>query len=191
MVDESNAFNNLNRQLALANIASLCPAFSRVLINTYRNDAKLFVGGGETILSREGTTQGDPLAMAMYALALVPMITRLSNVVKQVWYADDVAAAGHLADLRTWWDMLCDIGPQFGYFVNSSKTFLIVKGIHLPLARSIFGDTGVQFTTERNITAQLMAEVCPNVSTKPLFNQLLMNVFFTALQIVKVVLALM
>ena len=84
MVDASNAFNNLNHQLALANISSLCPAFSRVLINTYRNDAKLFVGG-ETILSREGTTQGDPLAMAMYALALVPMITRLSNVVKQVW----------------------------------------------------------------------------------------------------------
>ena len=83
LVDASNAFNNLNRQLALANIASLCPAFSRVLINTYHNDAKLFVGG-ETILSQEGTTQGDPLAMAMYALALIPMITLLSNVVKQV-----------------------------------------------------------------------------------------------------------
>ena len=76
LVDASNAFNNLNRQLALANIASICPAFSRILINTYRNNAKLFVGG-ETILSQEGTTQGDPLAMAMYALALVPMITRL------------------------------------------------------------------------------------------------------------------
>ena len=86
--------------------------------------------------------------MGMYALALVPMITHLSNVVKQVWYTDDAAAAGHLADLRTWWDMLCDIGPQFGYFVNSSKKVLIVKEIHLPLARSIFGDTGIQFTTE-------------------------------------------
>ena len=147
LVDASNAFNNLNRQLALANIASICPAFSRILINTYRNNAKLFVGG-ETILSQEGTTQGDPLAMAMYALALVPMITRLGNVVKQVWYADDAAAAGHLADLRTWWDMLCDIGPHFGYFVNSSKTFLIVKEAHLPLARDIFGDTGVQLTAE-------------------------------------------
>ena len=86
--------------------------------------------------------------MAMYALALVPMITRLSNVVKQVWYADDAAAAGHLTGLRSWWDMLCDIGPQFGYFVNSSKTFLIVKEMHLPMARAIFKDTGIQFTTE-------------------------------------------
>ena len=147
LVDASNAFNNLNRQLALANISTLCPVFSRILINTYRSDAKLFVGG-ETILSQEGTTEGDPLAMAMYALALVPMIAKLSNVVKQIWYADDAVAAGLLTDLRTWWDMLCDIGPQFGYFVNSSKTFLIVKETHLPMAHAIFENTGIQITTQ-------------------------------------------
>ena len=116
---------------------------SNIVINTYRTDAKLFVGG-ETILSREGTTQGDPLAMAMYALALVSMI----NHIKQVWYADDAAAAGLLTNLRSWWDMLCDIGPQYGYFVNSSKTFLIVKEEHVVQAHSIFTDTGIQITTE-------------------------------------------
>ena len=147
LVGASNAFNNLNRQLALTSISTLCPVFSRVLINTYRSDAKLFVGG-ETILSQEGTNQGDPLAMAMYALALVPMIAKLSNVVKQIWYADDAAAAGLLTDLCTWWDMLCDIGPQFGYFVNSSKTFLIVKETHLPMANAIFENTGIQVTTQ-------------------------------------------
>ena len=72
--------------------------FSQILINTYQNDAKLFVGG-ETILSLEGTIQGDPLAMAMYALALVP---GFDNTVKQIWYADDAAAAGLLTDLCTW-----------------------------------------------------------------------------------------
>ena len=50
------------------------------------------------------------------------MIAKFGNIVKQVWYANDAAAAGLLTDLRTWWDMLCDIGPHFGYF-NSSKTF--------------------------------------------------------------------
>ena len=113
----------------------------------YRNHANLFVGG-ETILSQEGTTQGDPLVMAMYALALIPMITQLSNVVRQVWYADDAAAAGHLAALRTCWDMLHDLSPRFGYFVNSSKTFLIVKKERLLMAHDIFGDTGIQLTTE-------------------------------------------
>ena len=71
------------------------------------------------------------------------MITQLSNVVKQVWYADDAVAAGHLTDLRTWWDMLCDIGPQFGYFVDSSKTFLIVKETHLPIGHAMFEDTRI------------------------------------------------
>ena len=114
--------------------------------------------GGESILSQERTTQGDPLAMAMYALALVPMITRLSNVVKQVWYTDDAAAVGHLTDVCTWWDILCDISPQFDHFINSSKTFLIMKEIHLLMACSIFEDTGIQFTTEgRCICVLLLA----------------------------------
>ena len=65
------------------------------------------------------------------------------------WYADDAAAAGLLTDLRTWWDMLCDIGPQFGYFVNSSKSFLIVKKeTHLPMVNAIFENTGIQVTTQ-------------------------------------------
>ena len=42
----------------------------------------------------------------MYALALVPMIAKFSNVVKHIWYADDATAAGLLTDLRMWWDML-------------------------------------------------------------------------------------
>ena len=69
-------------------------------------------------------TQGDPLAMAMYALALVPMITYLSDIVKQVWYADDAAAAGHLIDLRTWWDNL-------QYVISVLN--LVILSIHLRL----------------------------------------------------------
>ena len=61
LVDASNAFNNLNRQTALQNIHLICPSIAKALINTYRIDTQLFAGG-ETLLSMEGTTQGDPLA---------------------------------------------------------------------------------------------------------------------------------
>ena len=71
LVDATNVFNNLNSKVVLLNIAVMCPMIARVLINCYRGDAPLFVGG-VILLSTEGTTQGDPLAMAMFALASVP-----------------------------------------------------------------------------------------------------------------------
>ena len=148
LVDASNAFNSLNRQAALFNIQHLCPSFSTVLLNTYRSNVNLYIGG-ETLLSEEGTTQGDPLAMPMYALGVVPLINALSDdSIKQVWYADDASACGRLMDVRRWWDRLVSIGPHFGYFPNPSKTCLIVKGSFYDSAVSIFQDSGVCISIE-------------------------------------------
>ena len=76
LVDAANAFNNLNRSVALRNIHSMCPPLAKILTNCYRNSSMMFVQG-ETLLSCEGTTQGDPLAMAMFALASVPLIKKI------------------------------------------------------------------------------------------------------------------
>ena len=78
LVDAKNAFNNLNRRAALLNIQYLCPAIAPVLINCYHNAISLSVGG-EVFLSKEGTTQGDPLAMTMFALATMPLIDKGST----------------------------------------------------------------------------------------------------------------
>ena len=78
LVDASNAFNSLNREVALRNVKNVCPSLATILINTYRSKSELFING-ETILSREGTTQGDPLAMAMYAISTIPLIHCLSK----------------------------------------------------------------------------------------------------------------
>ena len=64
LVDASNAFNQLNRAAALHNIGILCPELATILRNTYKEESRLFVGG-EELISAEGTTQGDPLAMSM------------------------------------------------------------------------------------------------------------------------------
>ena len=79
LVDATNAFNTINRQAALHNIGVICPAISTVLNNTYQTPVKLFVTGGGVVESSEGITQGDPLAMAMYALAVTPLIQRLRS----------------------------------------------------------------------------------------------------------------
>ena len=78
LVDAANAFNNLNRQVALNNMQYLCPNFATVLINTYRNPARLFITGGGKILSREGNTQGDSLAMQKYGISTRPFIEKLN-----------------------------------------------------------------------------------------------------------------
>lgn len=125
-MDASNAFNSLNRNVALHNIRHTSPAISTILINTYRAPTELFIDG-EVLLSQEGTTQGDPLAMPMYAVATIPLIESLPESVKQVWYADDASSLGHVHQLRAWWDELTRLGPSYGYFPNSSKTWLVTK----------------------------------------------------------------
>ena len=107
----------------------------------------LFIDG-ETLLSREGTTQGDPLAMAMYAIATVPLIERLQQHVTQVWFADDATAGGKLLDLRNWWDQLVECCQDYGYSANASKTWLVVKPEYLDQAKEIFAESGVQITAE-------------------------------------------
>ena len=124
LVDASNAFNSLNRLVALHNIRRLCPPLATILINTYRAPTELFVGG-DVILSQEGTTQGVPLAMHMYALAAIPLIKKLEGNSKQVWFADDAAVVGKITDLRERWDRLDVFGPGYGYFPNASKTWLV------------------------------------------------------------------
>ena len=110
----------------------------------------LFVDG-HTLYSQEGTTQGDPLAMPMYALAILPLIHRLcdhSQQTSQLWYADDATAFGSLSHLKEWWDNLVSCGPSYGYHPNASKTWLVTKETHQQEATTLFHGTGVQITTE-------------------------------------------
>ena len=122
-----HAFNSLNKLLSVLNIHQLCPSLATILTNTYRENASLFIDG-DTLFSLEGTTQGDPLAMAMYAVATVPLIGKLQSAnTKQVWYADDATAGGTLLNRKAWRTMLSS-GPPYGYFVNPGKTWpLTVK----------------------------------------------------------------
>ena len=79
LVDASNAFNAFNRAAAFHNIPRCCPSMAQIFKNTYTRHSRLFVSGGSEILSKEGTCQGDPLAMAIYAVAITPLIQRLEK----------------------------------------------------------------------------------------------------------------
>ena len=155
LVDASNAFNSLNRKLFLHNVKVICPVIATFVINCYTSDSRLFITGGGEIKSREGTTQGDPVAMAIYAIAIIPLLLILIEYsekeclsTKSAAYADDITAAGKLISLRRWWDKLCEIGPKFGYLPNPGKTWIITKEDLIPYATKIFEGTGIKMTSE-------------------------------------------
>ena len=152
LIDAYNASNSLNRAAALHNISVLCPSIATNAINTHRRHARLFVMGGKELLSAEGTTQGDPIAMSLYAVSLQPLIAQLqsSSSAEQCWFADDATESGTLENVMRWWNELSSSGPALGYFPNAKKCWLITKPEKEEEARAVFGATAINITTERH-----------------------------------------
>ena len=154
LVDAANAFNCVNRQVFLHNICIICPPIATYVRNCYTLPSRLFIIGGSEIPS-EGTTQGDPTAMSIYALAIIPLVlmimeimsTSPDNISKMVAYADDFTAGGTVKDLKYWWETLCEVGLKFGYYPEVSKTWLIVKNDFYDIANTTFSSTKVNVTS--------------------------------------------
>ena len=162
LIDATNAFNQMNRAVAMHNIMALC------IINTYRSPSRLFISGGGEIFSQESTTQGDLLAMPWYAINTNRMISSLRASipqVKQVWLVDDSAGGGSIESLYQWYKSLCEEGKNFGYIVNGAKSCLIVKNSELAeSAKKLFGD-------EVNITLEGRRHLGVVIGSKEFKNQ--------------------
>ena len=105
---------------------------SRFTFNCYRHQIRLVCrqpgGEPEIILSQEGVTQGDPLAMVLYGIALLPLAEALRMEfpdVLQPWYVDDAAMQGPPARVAACFKLLCKLGPKFGYYPEPEKSFAI------------------------------------------------------------------
>ena len=150
-VDADNAFNTLNRSLLLHNIEKICPLLTVVLLNTYRKESFLPTSK-ELLFSREGLTQGDNLAMAAFGANTLPLIRRLKEQlpgsVLQKWYADDANATGDLPALREFLGMLTQIGPNYGYRVNTQKCWLVVHPGRAEEARRVFDGIPINITED-------------------------------------------
>ena len=144
LIDATNAFNQMNRAMAMHNIRITCKEIALYIINTYRSPSRLFISDEGEIFPQEGTTQGDPLAIPWYAINSNHMISSLRASipqVKQVWLADDSAGGGSIESLYKWYKSLCEEGRKFGYIVNGAKSWLIVKNSELAKsAKKVFRD---------------------------------------------------
>jgi len=110
----------------------------------------LFITGGKHIVSAEGTTQGDPLSMGIYALSIQPLIISLQafSDAKQCWFADDASGIGKVEDVKKWWEVLNRYGPELGYYPNAKKCWIIVKPEKEDIVKEMFKDTPINVTVE-------------------------------------------
>ena len=132
LVDATNGFNELGRKAMLWTVRHRWANGARFSFNCYRHSANLLLrrrgGDCEIILSREGVTQGDPLSMVLYGLALTPLAETIRAAVPQVvqpWYADDAAMAGPVSGIAAAQRLLLELGPRRGYFPEPDKSILI------------------------------------------------------------------
>lgn len=88
--------------------------------------------------------------MAMYAISLQPLISRLSTLsnLKQCWFTDDASGSGSLEETKLWWEELTEAGPNLGYYPNAKKCWLITKPDKEEHARAIFKGTAINSSTQ-------------------------------------------
>ena len=113
----------------------------------------LFVIGKGEPKSQEGTTQGDPIVMGLYALGITPLMKESrhhssSNPFYNFAFADDFTGCWKLESLKQWFREICRIGPFIGYHVKPTETWLIVKDHELGKAFRIFAGIGIKITSE-------------------------------------------
>ena len=82
---------------------NLCPETATYINNCHTKPSRLFITGGKEILSNEGTTQGDLIAIEVYALGLIPLLTWIisnntGNLI-HVGLADDLTGVGKIHKL--------------------------------------------------------------------------------------------
>ena len=124
-IDAENAFNSINQKVMLHKMKFLCLLISTYISNCFAPPARLFIFGGGEILSKEGTTQGDPTSMGAYDLGILPMLHSLLDFVltndlqtRGVAFADDLTVAGKLVDIKNFWDKHLQLVLSMDIFLN-------------------------------------------------------------------------
>ena len=132
LVDARNGFNELSRKAMLWTVRSRWAGGAKFAFNCYRHAGQLILRRQgqdcEIILSREGVTQGDPLSMILYGIALLPLTESLQEdepQVMQPWYADDAAMIGSVEGIARTMRLLEIRGPARGYYPEPAKSIFI------------------------------------------------------------------
>ena len=92
MLDYVNAFNTMRRDTILDTVTDKAPEIYKFVLASHSCESKLAFGP-YTILSREGSQQGDPLSALEYCDAAQPTLFQAKSQTK-LGYIDDLKLKG-------------------------------------------------------------------------------------------------
>ena len=107
-------------------------------------------GSGHFLHSKEGVTQGGPLAMIAYGIGVLPLIRVLRRdhpQVMQPWYTADAGAGGNFEAVMAHFRDLQLKGLARGYFPDPTKSILVVSEQNVPRATEYFQGMGMKIVT--------------------------------------------
>ena len=155
LINAQNAFNEENRTAMLWSVWYEWPSGAQFTFNCYRHWATLVVrdtgeGSGHFLHSKEGMTQGYPLAMISYGIGVLPLIKELHRahpLLTQPWYADDSGDGGNFAHILAHLWYLQARGPPRGYLPELTKIILFVDPQNVARAEEFFCGMGIGVVT--------------------------------------------
>ena len=109
------------------------------------------------------------MAMSAYALGVTPLIHFVHEYIsmnnhrcKEVVLADGFTIAGKIEGFRSYWELMQQVGPLYGYFPKPSKSYLLVKEQYFENAIGTFRGNEIKITTEgkKHLGAAIGSEDC-------------------------------
>ena len=89
--------------------------------------------------------------MGMYALGLMPshtsIISNYTGNLIHVAFDDDLTGVGKIHELNEWCKNVLRHGLYLGFYVNESKSWLIIKEEYIEIANETFRDSNLKITT--------------------------------------------
>ena len=118
-LDFTNAFNSIRRDLILQSIAEKTPELYRFIYASLACNSKLTFSG-ETVISAEGSQQGDPLGSLEFCEAI--QSTLLSTISRiTLGYIDDVNLEGKIDQVAKNVQSIIDSCEHTGLSLNEAK----------------------------------------------------------------------
>ena len=98
-------------------------------------------GPGHFLNSKEGLTQGDPLAMITYVIGVLRLIRELWDThpcITHPWYSDEAGEGVTFEIILAHFRYLQSRGPTLGYFLGPINSILVVAPRNMVRSEELF-----------------------------------------------------